>query len=192
MITGLSNATYDIYQKVVELLVETLPRLQRVGFLVDSNSASIRAATVKLVRGAAEHLRVEAILVDVARPENIEPAFAQLARDKAQAVVVLPSAWIFPHYPKILALALPQRWPVVGTIPAGARQGGLLSFGPDRDAIIRRSAYYVDRILKGAKPGDLPIEQPTAFELVLNLKTAKTLGIAIPQSIRLRATEVIE
>ena len=192
MITGLSNAISDIQQKVIELLVEALPRLQRVGFLADSSRASSHAATVKGVRSAAEHLRVQAIIVDVARPQDIEPAFAQLVRDRAQAVVVLPSAWIYPQFPQILALAAPQRWPVVGTIGGGTRQGGLLSYGPDRDAIVRRSAYYVDRILKGAKPADLPIEQPTTFDLVINLKTAKQLGITIPPSLRVRATEVIE
>ena len=103
-----------------------------------------------------------------------------------------PSSWILPQVPKILGLAVAQRWPVVSTIPAGARQGGLLSYGPDRDAIIRRSASYVDRIVKGAKPGELPIEQPTVFELVLNLKTARQLGITIPPALRVRATEVIE
>ncbi len=91
-----------------------------------------------------------------------------------------------------MGLALAQRWPVAGNLPAIPRLGGLFSYGPDRDALARRSAHYVDRILKGAKPGDLPIEQPTTFELVLNLKTAKQLGITMPPSMIIRATEVIE
>jgi putative tryptophan/tyrosine transport system substrate-binding protein len=191
MITGLSNVTHDLVQKVVELLVEVQPKLQRVGFLAASTS-SRQNAPVADARQAAERLRVEAIIVEVARPEDIEPAFVQLAKDKVPALVLLPNTWILPMLPKILSLAAVRRWPVVGTIADGTRQGGLLSYGPDRDALHRRSAYYVDRILKGAKPGDLPIEQPTTFDFVLNLKTAKTLGITIPPSIRLRATEVIE
>ena len=97
-----------------------------------------------------------------------------------------------PRRARLLSLSLVQRLPVVGNLPAIARLGGLFSYGPDRTALYRRAATYVDRILKGAKPGDLPIEQSTTFELVLNLKTAATLGIVIPPSMRVRATEVIE
>ena len=125
----------------------------------------------------------------MARREDIEPAFLRLAGAKIQALVILPSTWFSAHSSTIMQLALAQRWPVVG---AGVRQGGLLSYGPNHAALARRSAYYVDRILKGAKPGDLPIEQPTTFELILNMKTAKTLGITIPPSMLVRATEVIE
>ncbi len=191
MITGVSNVVHDLTQKVVELLVETMPRLQRVGFLADPKSRN-HGATVSDVRRAAERLRVEAVIVEMATPEHIEPAFVQLAKAKAQAVVISPFAWILPHYPKILGLASAQRWPVVSTISAGTKQGGLFSYGPDREALMRRSATYVDRILKGAKLCDLPIEQPTTFEFVLNLKTARQLGITIPPSMRVRATEVIE
>ncbi len=191
MITGLSNVTSDMNYKVLELLVEVQPKLQRVGFLADSSSPS-HSALVANVRRAAERLRVEAVIGDLARPEDIEPAFVRLAKDKVQGLVILAGAWFYPQYPKILSLAAVQRWPVVSTVGGGTRQGGLFSYGPDRDALIRRSAYYVDRILKGAKPGDLPIEQPSTFQLVLNMKTAKTLGIVIPQSMLIRATEVIE
>lgn len=191
MITGLSNVTSDLNQKVVELLMEALPKLQRVGFLATSTGPR-GGARVANARQAAERFRVEAIIGDVARPEDIEPALVRLAKDKAQALVILAAAWFFPHYPKILSLAAVQRWPVVSTVAGGAGQGGLISYGPDRDALIRRSAYYVDRILKGVKPGDLPIEQPTVFDLVVNLKTAKALGITMPWSIVVRATEVIE
>ncbi|MFN0182893.1 MAG: ABC transporter substrate-binding protein [Aquabacterium sp.] len=191
MITGLSNVTADLVQKVVELLVEVQPKIQRVGFLAASTS-SRQNAPVADARQAAERLRVEAIIVDVARPEDIEPAFVQLAKDKVQALVLLPNTWILPALPKILSLAAVQRWPVVGTISDGTKQGALFSYGPDRAALHRRSAYYVDRILKGAKPADLPIEQPTVFNLVVNLKTAKALGITMPRSIMAQATEVIE
>jgi putative tryptophan/tyrosine transport system substrate-binding protein len=192
MITGVSTVSGDLNQKVLELLVEAMPKLRRVGFLGDSTIAS-NSASVTNVRRAAEQLRVEAVIADMARPEDIEPAMARLAKDKVQALAILPSAWFSSYMPKIMQLALAQRWPVVGTsalVPG--REGGLFGFGPDRNALARRSAYYVDRILKGAKPGDLAIEQPTVFELVLNMKTAKSLGIVIPPSMLVRATKVLE
>ena len=191
MVTGLSNVVTDLNQKLVEMLVETMPRLQRVGFLANPTSNNF-SANVSDAHRAAEHLRVEAVIVEMAKPEDIESAMARLAKAKAQAVVMLPFGWIIPHIPTIIRSALDQRWPVVSTLSPFTRQGGLFSYGPDRIALHRRAAYYVDRILKGAKPGDLPIEQPTTFDLVINLKTAKQLGITIPNSLRVRATEVIE
>jgi putative ABC transport system substrate-binding protein len=191
MITGLSNVSFDLNQKLVELLAEAVPKLKRVGFLADSTSAS-HAAVVNSARRAAEHLRVEAVIESVARPEDIEPAMARLAKDKVQALVLLASVWVGSFHPKIIGLALTQRWPVVSIGSGTPKQGGLFSYGPDQLALMRRAATYVDRILKGAKPGDLPIEQPTTFDLVLNLKTAKLLGIVIPASMMVRATEVIE
>ena len=191
MITGLSNVSADLNLKVVELLVETMPKLKRVGFLNDSTSTR-HASVGEGLRSAAERLRIEAVIVDVAKPEDIEPAMARLAKEKVQALVLLASVWVGEFHPKIIGLALAQRWPVAGIGSGTTRQGGLFSYGPDRIAMLQRSAFYVDRILKGAKPGDLPIEQPTTFDLVLNLKTAKHLGITIPPSMRIRATEVIE
>ncbi len=189
MVTGLSSVSDEMSQKELELLIEAIPRLRRVGFLADSTSSG-RDANVSNVRRAAERHRFEAVIVDMAKPEDIEPAFVRLASGKVQALMLLPHTWFWPHMNKIMQLALAQRWPVVGG--ASASQGALFNYGPDRLALARRSAYYVDCILKGAKPGDLPIEQPTTFDLVLNLKTAKTLGITVPPSFRLRATEVLE
>ncbi len=191
MITGLSNVSLETGQKSIELLVEALPKLRRVGFLADSTSSN-HGATVTSARRAAERSRLEAVIIDMAKPDDIEPALARLAKAKVQALLVLPASWFQAHLPKILQLALAQRWPVVGNLERIPREGGLFSFGADQRTLIQRSAYYVDRILKGAKPGDLPIEQPTTFNLVLNLKTAKALGIVIPPSMRFRATEVIE
>ena len=191
LITGLSNVSRDLNLKVLQMLVESRPSLRRVGFLADS-TVPTHAAVVAEVRRAAEQLRVEAVIVDMAQPEDIEPAFVRLAKERVQALVVLASAWFGAHQAKIVQLALVQRWPVVSNMSATSRLGGLFSYHPNGLAMVRRSAYYVDRILKGAKPGDLPIEQPSTFELILNLKTAKLLGITIPSSMRLRATEVIE
>lgn len=191
MITGLSNVSTDTGHKAIELLLETLPKLKRIGFLADSTSPT-HGVNVTRARRAAERFRLEAVIVDVARPEDIEPALARLAKAKVQALVPLPSSWFQAHMEKIVQAALAQRWPVAGNLERIPRHGGLFSFGADERALIQRSAYYVDRILKGAKPGDLPIEQPTTFKLVLNLKSAKQLGITIPQSMLIRATEVIE
>ena len=190
MITGLSNVGADLHPKVVELLVEALPKIKRLGFLADSTIRA-HAANVASVRRAAERLGVEAVIAEVAKPADIEPAMARMAQDGVQALVIMTSAWFGLQLPKIMALAMAQRWPVVGFHDLVPRLGGLFSYGRSAGHA-QRVATYVDRILKGAKPGDLPIEQPTVFDLVLNLKTAKTLGIAIPPSIRLRATEVIE
>ena len=191
LLTGLSNVSTDTGWKAIELLVETLPKLKRVGFLADT-TAPTRGTTVSGARRAAERFRLEAVIVDIARPEDIEPALARLAKARVQALVVLPSSWFQAHMARIVQPALAQRWPVVGNLERIPRHGGLFSFGADERALIQRSAHYVDRILKGAKPGDLPIEQPTTFKLVLNLKTAKQLGIVVPQSMLIRATEVIE
>ena len=190
MITGLSNVGADLHPKVVELLVEALPKIKRLGFLADSTIRA-HAAIVASVRRAAERLGVEAVIAEVAKPVDIEPAMARMAKDGVQALVIMTSAWFGSQMPKILSLAMAQRWPVVGFHESVPRLGGLFSYGSSAGRALR-VATYVDRILRGAKPGELPIEQPTVFDLVLNLKTAKTLGIAIPPSIRLRATEVIE
>ena len=191
LVTGLSVVSNELNQKVFELLVEALPKLRRVGFLADSTSSAL-GAQVAYTRRAAERLGVQASIVDMARAEDIEPAFVRLAKDKVQALVIMSNSWFLPHLPKIVQLGLAQRWPVVGIRNLIPRQGGLFSYTANGEALDRRVAYYVDRILKGAKPGDLPIEQPTTFDLVLNLKTAKALGIKVPQSILIRATEVIE
>ena len=190
MVTGLSSVSGELNVKLLELVVEALPKIRRVGILAD---ATIRAhaAYMSNVRGTAERLGVAAHIAELAKPEDIEGAVARLAREKAQALVIASNAWLWPHLPKIMALALAQRWPVVGTSPSIPKQGGLLSYGASAGRA-KRVAYYVDRILKGAKPGDLPIEQPTTFHMVLNMKTAKQLGLEIPQLLRLRADEVIE
>jgi putative ABC transport system substrate-binding protein len=191
MVTGLSRVTGELNQKVVELLAESLPKLQRVGFLADSTSRS-HEVNVANVRRVSERFRLQAVIVDTARPEDIEPAMARLAKDKVQALVIMSSTWLNSHVPKVLQLAAVQRWPVAGLTPQIPRQGGLFSYAPNGPALQRRLAHYVDHILKDAKPGDLPIELPTTFDLLLNLKTAATLGIVIPPAMRVRATEVIE
>ena len=166
MVTGLSSVSAEMNLKVIELLMDALPKLQRIGFLADTTTLNY-SAVVAHARRAAERFQVEAVIVDMAKPEDIEPAFVRLAKEKVQAVVPLAAVWFSAYHPKIIGLALAQRWPVAGTGASIPRQGGLFSYGADPQALLRRTAYYVDRILKGAKPGDLPIEQPTTFDLVL-------------------------
>ena len=125
---------------------------------------------------------MEARFAEVARLEEIEPALSRLAKEGAQALAVMPSPGLFPtERPRIVKFALEKRWPIISITREWAEAGALLSYGVDTLASYRRAAYYVDRILKGAKPGDMPIEQPTKIELVVNMKTAKALGLTLPQ-----------
>ena len=195
LITGVSNVTSETRQKVIELLVEAMPKLRRVGFLIDSSSARRDANSTEsrqAVERFRERFRVEPVFAEAAKPEDIAPAFAQLAKDKVQALVIWPSTWFNAHIKTMMEAALAQRLPAVGVQASIPTLGGLFSFGHNAFASARRSAHHVDRILKGAKPGDLPIEQPTTFDFVLNMKTARQLGITIPPAVRIRATQVIE
>lgn len=191
MITGLSNVNTEIIDKLIELLVESMPKLRRIGFFADASNPSY-GVNVKIVRRAAERYRFEASIADVVKPEDIEPAIARLTKDKVQALVLLSTSWLQVHRQQIVKLALAQRWPLICNSNNFTEAGALFNYGANSAEGYRRVAYFVDRILKGTKPGDLPIEQPTVFEMVLNLKTAKALGITFPQSILVRATKVIE
>jgi putative ABC transport system substrate-binding protein len=191
MITGLSNVTADVAEKYLELLLAAAPKLKRIGFLADSNNPT-RSSLLKAAQRSAEVLRVEARIVEIANPEDIEPAISRLAKEGAQALVVMSSPTLSGERPRILKLALALRWPVIASARIWTANGVLVSYGVDVLESFRRAAYYADRILKGAKPGDLPFEQPTKIELVINLKTAKALGLTIPQSLLLRADEVIQ
>ena len=190
MVTGVTNIASEVSEKKLELLLAAAPKLKRIGFLADATSP-VSAAYIKTVPRAAEHFRVEVRVAEAAKAEELEGAISRLAKEGVQALVVSPSGWFTSERARIVKLALAHRWPVIAG-SAYAQEGALLSYGVDRLALYRRSAYYVDRILKGAKPGDLPIEQPTKFELVLNMKTAKALGLEIPREFAVRVDRVIE
>ncbi len=192
MVTGVTAIPTEVSQKYLELLLTAAPKLKRVGFLLDPTSPGY-AAHMKSARRAIEHYRVEARFAEVAKAEDLDPAISRLAKEGVQGLVVMPSAGLFvAERRRIVKLALAQRWPVIaGPLPF-VEEGALLSYGADALALHRRSAYYVDRILKGAKPADLPIEQPTKFELVLNMKTAKALKLDISRELELRVDRVIE
>ncbi len=190
-ITGVTGIQVDVTEKFLELLLTAVPKLKRVGFLTDPRNPN-RAKVMDAVRRSAAQHPVEARMAEATSPEEIERAILRLAKDGAQALVVTASATFITERRRIVGLALAQRWPLVAGRIEFAEEGGLLTYGSDRLGLFRRAAYYVDRILKGAKPGELPIEQPTKFALVVNLKTAKVQGITIPQTILVRADKVIE
>ena len=191
MITGLTNFNASITEKILELLLAAAPKVKRVGFLSDSTIRQHATYREAVRRSAVQH-SVEVRFAEVASPEEIEPAVSRLAKEGAQALVVMLSPILRVERRRIASLALGQRWPVIAGAREFAEAGALLSYSADALANYRRAAYYVDRILKGAKPADLPIEQPTKFELVVNMKTAKALGLTLPQPFLMRADRVIE
>jgi ABC-type uncharacterized transport system substrate-binding protein len=192
MATGLANLTTAISEKYVELLLSAAPKLRRIGILVDASASNHALHRANLSRSLAQHSLV-AHYAETAHTDEIEPALSRLAKEGIEGLVVTPGQMLLvSRRRRIATFALARSWPVIGELREFAEDGALLSYGVDHSASYRRAAYYVDRILKGAKPGDLPIEQPTKFELVVNMKTAKTLGLTLPQPFLMRADRVIE
>ena len=189
-VTGLSMMTPDLGAKRLQLLKETIPRLTRVAVL--RNAANpFHTKVVEDLKAAAPSLSIELSVVGVQTPEEMGPAFSAASRAQAQALYVVEDALFFTHRAMLLKLASNARLPVIYGGREFADAGALMSYGANLGDLYRRSAGYVGKILKGTKPGDLPIEQPTKFDFVVNLKTAKALGLIIPESILLRADEVI-
>jgi len=191
MVTGVTNISTELNEKFLELLLAAAPKLRRVGFLWDPTTLNAGLTKEAARRSVAQH-SVEARFAEAASPEEIEAAISRLEKEGAQALVVFPSQTLLVERRRIVKLALAHRWPVIAGQREWTDEGALLTYGADASANYRRAAYYVDRILKGAKPGDLPIEQPTKFELVINLKTAKALKLEIPRDLGVRADRVIE
>jgi len=192
MVTGVTNLIEEVSEKYVELLLAAAPKLRRVGFLVDPASAG-NSTYIENARRAAVRHRVDVHFVEVRQAQGVEAAMSDLAKQGIEGLVILPSAGLFQTESRhILKLAAARRWPVTAGPVTIAEDGALISYSADGAVLARRVAHYVDRILKGAKPGDLPVERPTKFNLVINKKSAKALGIAIPDSLLLQATRVIE
>ena len=190
-ITGLATLTEDLPGKWMELLKEILPRVSRVAVLYDPTSSA--AAQLKASEAAARSLDVHLQTLKVRRPDELGAALAEAQRDRAEGLIVFGSGFIFVHRTRLVELATKHRLPTIydqRQFVVGS--GGLMSYGPNIHDMFRRSAAYVDRILKGAKPADLPVELPTQFELVINLKTAKALGLTIPPAVLARADEIIQ
>jgi putative ABC transport system substrate-binding protein len=190
-ITGLSLMYSELVTKRLQLLKEMMPRATRVAILWNP-ATPWHPKAIEDLKAVAPSLSIELHFVGVQTPEEIGPAFAAVRRAHAQALYVIDSPLLFTHRTTILKLASKARLPVISAGRQYADEGGLVSYGANTGDLFRRSAWYVDKILKGAKPGDLPIEQPTKFDLFVNLKTAKALGIRIPESILLRADEIIK
>ena len=190
-VTGLSMTITDLSAKQLQLLKETIPRLTRVAVLWNP-ATPYHPKVVEAFKAVAPSLSIELAFVGVRTPEQFGPAFSTVSRAHVQALYVINDAFFFNHRTTLVKLASKARLPVIYDERNFPNAGALMSYGPNIGDLCRRSAEYVDKILKGAKPGDLPIEQPTKFELVVNLKTAKALGITIPESILLRADEVIQ
>jgi len=175
--------------KWLELLQEMVPRLSTLAIIANTDNPIARNSVRELDAIApSRHLKLR--LIEVHLPQALEPAFEQ-ARRKAQAVLVLPDPMLAANREHVASLAAKYRLPAMYYLRDYVEAGGLTAYAPDFSVMCRRAAEYVDKIIKGARPGDLPIEQPTKFELVVNLRTAKALGITIPESILLRADEVI-
>ena len=190
-LTGLTPRSVDTSAKRVQLLKEAIPTLSRVAVLVNPNNPASYIG-VEAMQAAAQQLKVTIQTVGVRSPEELESAFAAIIRERANGILIEPDGLLFNQRARIAALALDRKLPTVFLQSEAIEAGGLMSYGPNTLAMVYRLAYYVDKILKGAKPGDLPVEQPTKFDLTINLKTAKALGITIPQSLLLRADEVIQ
>jgi putative ABC transport system substrate-binding protein len=187
--TGFSFLNTEIGAKRVELLREMLPDTRRVAILFDRNSG---ASSLEITVKSARALGLEQPVFEVAGPGEFEAAFAAAAVAQAQAINVLASPFFNANRGRLIDLAAQHRFPAMYESAEYVRDGGLMSYGPSFIDLFRRAANYVDKILKGAKPADLPVEQPTRFELVINVKTAKTLGLTVPPSLLARADEVIE
>ena len=190
--TGPSLMAVDLSGKRLELLKQVVPGLSRVALLTDPKTDPSRERTIKNHQAAAEALGVTLWNEDIAGPEDVEPVFAKIADDHADGVVRGTSGGLFFNLrARIGAAALAHKLPVMAYIAEEVPSGYLMSYGQDLPDFVHRAVAYADRILKGANPADLPVEQPTKFKLVLNLRTASALGLGFPQSLVLSADEMI-
>src|ERR1700694_2718845 len=181
-VTGLSNQTRDLAGKRVEILREVIPGLRRLAILANVGNDA---------EAAARTLGYEVATLEIRRSDDIAPAFETL-RDRADAIYIVIDALVVINRVSINTLALNARLPTMHAFRDSVEAGGLISYGPNFPELWRRSAEYIDKILRGAKPGDIPVEQPTKFDLVINLKTAKALGLSVPPALLARADGVIE
>ena len=189
--TGLSLMTIDLSGKRLGLLKEAVPNLSRVALLVDPTDP-FKQRAIKANQVAADALGISMWSTEIAAPTDVEPVFAKIAQDGADGVVVGTGSLLFNLRAPIGASVMGHRLPALAHVAEEVPSGLLMSYGQDFPEYFRRSVAYVDKILKGAKPGDLPVEQPTKFKLLINLKTAKALGLSMPQTLLLSADEVIE
>jgi ABC-type uncharacterized transport system substrate-binding protein len=189
-ITGITGIAYDLASKRLELLKEAMPGLSRVAMLIAPSRAA--DAHVRVAAPTARNLGIELHVVEARSPGDLDAAFRVARQKRVEALDVVATGLMTSHRARVVNLAANSRLPTTYSSRDFVLAGGLMSYAADPAALTDRAATYVDKILKGAKPGDLPIEQPTKFELVINLKTAKALGLTIPQTLLLRADQVME
>ena len=189
--TGFATAEFSMYGKSLEMLKEVAPHVTRVAVLLNSEQAP-QAGMWRAIEAAAPSFKVQLTAANVRDSAEIERTIESFARQSGGGLIVLPNVPTIVHRRLIIALAARHRLPAIYTFRQFVADGGLISYGPHRIDQYRQAAAYVDRILRGEKPADLPVQQPTKFELVVNLTTAKALGLTIPESFLLRADEVIE
>jgi putative ABC transport system substrate-binding protein len=189
-ITGLSIQSTDLVGKKVELLLEVVPAFQRLAIMAHVGYPA-SALEMREAEATAATVGIEVVTVEIQRAEDLAPAIEAI-KDRAQALYVCPSPLFTSNRTRINALALSARLPTMHPLREYVEAGGLMSYGANFPDLYRRAAEFVDKILRGTKPADLPVEQPTKFDLVVNLTTARALGLAIPETFLLRADEVIE
>jgi putative tryptophan/tyrosine transport system substrate-binding protein len=191
-VTGLTYSVgFNIFGKDLELLKEAVPKARRVAVLANPASPS-GPLTISEITGAARSLGLQLLLLEARGPDDFEGAFTAMAKERVGALFVVTDPAFIPHRARLVDLTAKNRLPSIFTQREDAEAGALMSYGPSLSDIYRRAATYVDKILKGAKPADLPVEQPTKFELVINLKIARALGLTIPPSLLQRADDVIQ
>jgi ABC-type uncharacterized transport system substrate-binding protein len=190
-ITGLSNIQVDLSAKLMELFAELVPGMKRVGVVHNPNNPAVTMA-LRETEDAIRKLNMQVQVVNAQTSDEFDRAFAQLSAESVGGVVVLANPTVIEHSRRIAELAQSARLPTAFSRRENVDAGGLLSYGADLNNAFRQSAFYVDRILKGEKPADLPVMQPTKVELVINLKTAKALGVTVPLIMQMTADELIE
>jgi putative ABC transport system substrate-binding protein len=190
-VTGTSSVSADISLKQLDLLTEMLPGVKRVAVLATTSSPWHPIALSGLEAGA-RNLGLGLVVMKVSAGEELAGAVTRIAADAVEAVIVLADPITFVHRGELVALLARQRIPAVYSLREYAEAGGLMSYWADSAALYRRTAFYVDRILRGTQPAELPIEQPTRFELIINLRTARSLGLTVPPNMLARADEIIE
>jgi putative ABC transport system substrate-binding protein len=191
-VTGFTNISTDLNAKRLENFKQAIVGLSRVALLVNVSDAEVAGRTIEGVQSAATRFGLAIQPVEVRAPDDLDEAFSTIAKSHADGVMVAPDGMLYNERRTIARLALAHHLPTIHPSADTVEAGLLMSYGPDLEAICRRAPTYVDKILKGAKPADLPVEQPTKFLLVINMKTAKALGLTIPQSLLLQADQVIQ
>jgi putative ABC transport system substrate-binding protein len=189
-VTGVSGFAPELSGKRLELIREILPQAERIAVLTN-RSNPVTGPVVHAIELAAQQMRMKLRIIDVHQRTELAPAFETMRRERADALVIVADPALFTERPLIVQLAAQHKLPAIYEMRLFPEAGGLLSYGPLPQERFQRMAAYVDRILRGAKPGDLPIERPATFELVINLKAPQPLGLTIPQSVLVRADEII-